>query len=135
MTLCSLSFACNGEDFPLPEPKIASYYAEPFHGRLTASGYIYDMNDMTAASMEYKFGSVVRVTNRRNGKYVDVVITDNGSFKEKYGRHIDLSKAAFAKLDKLGYGLLEVDTVLIDDSKQFRYKHGGKKFDRERYGI
>lgn len=93
------------------------------------------MNDMTAASMDYPFGTVLRVTNRRNDNYVDVVVTDTGSFKKKYGRDIDLSKAAFAKLDKLGYGLLEVDIMVINDTKTFKYKHGKVKFDKTKYGI
>ena len=124
--LCSVSYS---------KTYTASYYAEPFHGRLTASGYVYDMNDMTAASMDYPFGTVLRVTNRRNDNYVDVVVTDTGAFKKKYGRDIDLSKAAFAELDKLGYGVLDVDIEMIDDTKQFKYKHEGKKFDRDYYGI
>ena len=124
--LCSVSYS---------KTYTASYYAEPFHGRLTASGYVYDMNDMTAASMDYPFGTILRVTNRRNDNYVDVVVTDTGAFKKKYGRDIDLSKAAFAELDKLGYGVLDVDIEMIDDTKQFKYKHERKKFDRDYYGI
>ena len=124
--LCSVSYS---------KTYTASYYAEPFHGRLTASGYVYDMNDMTAASMDYPFGTILRVTNRRNDNYVDVVVTDTGAFKKKYGRDIDLSKAAFAELDKLGYGVLDIDIEMIDDTKQFKYKHERKKFDRDYYGI
>lgn len=136
MIVVSVGYACNGDLIPSPETKkIASWYGEPFDGRLTASGYVYNMNDMTAASMDYPFGTVLRVTNRRNNNYVDVVVIDRGSFKEKYGRHIDLSKAAFAKLDKLGYGLLDVDIMVIDDTKTFKYKHGKVKFDKTKYGI
>ena len=124
--LCSVSYS---------KTYTASYYGEPFHGKLTASGYVYDMNDMTAASMDYPFGTILRVTNRRNGNYVDVVVTDTGAFKKKYGRDIDLSKAAFAELDKLGYGILEVDIEMIDGTKQFKYKHGSKNFNRDHYGI
>lgn len=132
----SVGYACNGDSIPSPETKkIASWYGKQFNGKLTASGYIYNMNDMTAASMDYPFGTVLRVTNRRNDNYVDVVVTDTGSFKKKYGRDIDLSKAAFAKLDKLGYGLLDVDIIVIDDTKTFKYKHGKVKFDKTKYGI
>lgn len=136
MLMGSIGYACSGDAIPSPETKkIASWYGKPFHGRLSASGYVYDMNEMTAASMDYPFGTVLRVTNRRNDNYVDVVVTDTGSFKKKYGRDIDLSKAAFAKLDKLGYGLLEVDIMVIDDTKTFKYKHGKVKFDKTKYGI
>lgn len=132
---CMFIFASLCKTTVASDSKIASYYAEPFHGKLTASGYVYDMNDMTCASMDYKFGTVLRVTNIENGKSVNVVVTDTGSFKKKYGRDIDLSKKAFSKLDKLGKGLLAVKIDVVDSSKTFRYKRGGKKFDRNYYGI
>lgn len=115
--------------------KIASYYAEPFHGRITASGYKYNMNDMTCASMDYPFGTVLKVTNKDNGKSVKVVVTDTGSFKDKYKRDIDLSKEAFRRLDKLGKGLLNVDIEVINSDKIFRYKHGGKNINVKDYII
>jgi len=71
----------------------ASYYAEKFHGRRTASGKIYDMNKLTAAHKTLPFGTKVRVTNESNGKTVVVEITDRGPFVR--GREIDLSKKAF----------------------------------------
>lgn len=87
---------------------IASWYGEYFHGRTTYSGEKYDMNKLTAASNRYKMGTYVKVTNKANGNSVVVKINDTGAFTKKYGREIDLSKAAFAKLDKLKRGLIDV---------------------------
>lgn len=70
----------------------ASYYAEAHHGRRTASGSTFDMQDLTAAHKTLPFGSLVRVVNRWNGRSVVVRITDRGPFVE--GRVIDLSQRA-----------------------------------------
>jgi rare lipoprotein A len=71
----------------------ASYYADRFHGKKTASGKIFDMNKLTAAHKKLPFGTKVKVTNVANGKSVIVEITDRGPFIR--GREIDLSKKAF----------------------------------------
>lgn len=135
LSVSVVAIACGGEPVPLLDNKIASYYAEPFHGRTTASGYVYDMEQMTCASMDYPFGSVLKVTNLNNGKSVNVVVTDTGNFKKKYGRDIDLSKGAFRKLDKLGKGLINVKIELIDNSKTFRYKHGRPYLNEKTYWL
>ena len=62
----------------------------------TASGAMMDPNAMTAAHRTLPFGTVVRVTNRRNGKSVNVRINDRGPFIK--GRIVDLSRAAAGKL-------------------------------------
>ena len=71
----------------------ASYYGERFNGRRTASGKIFNMNKLTAAHKKLPFGTIVKVTNIKNGKSVVVEITDRGPFVR--GREIDLSKKAF----------------------------------------
>lgn len=71
----------------------ASYYGEKFNGRRTASGKIFNMNKLTAAHKKLPFGTIVKVTNLKNGKSVIVEITDRGPFVK--GREIDLSKKAF----------------------------------------
>ncbi|MEG0151624.1 MAG: septal ring lytic transglycosylase RlpA family protein [Cellulosilyticaceae bacterium] len=135
LSVGTMSLACNGADIPPPKSKIASWYGKPFHGRLTASGYVYDMEQMTCASLDYPFGSVLKVTNLDNGKNVNVIVTDTGDFKKKYGRDIDLSKKAFSKLDKIGKGLLNVKIELIDSSKSFRYKHGKPVLNEKIYWL
>jgi rare lipoprotein A len=79
------------------EKGIASWYGEPYHGRRTASGEIYDMHQLTAAHKTLAFGSVVKVTRRDTGADVKVRVNDRGPFIE--GRIIDLSYAAAKKID------------------------------------
>jgi len=88
------------------ESGVASYYAHKYHGRKTASGERFDMNDMTAAHKTLPFGTRVRVTNVSNGKSVTVRINDRGPFVK--GRVIDLSLAAAKKLDMVNAGLAQV---------------------------
>jgi rare lipoprotein A len=90
---------------------VASYYGVPFHGRATASGEIFSMDSMTAAHKQLAFGTLVRVTNRSNGKSCVVKINDRGPFIA--GRMIDLSKAAADTLDFIAQGLITVDCEII----------------------
>lgn len=86
---------------------IASWYGKPFHGRLTASGERFNMNAMTCASNSHKIGTKLLVTNKANGKSVVVKVNDTGAFK-KYGRTLDLSKGAFAKIANTNKGVINV---------------------------
>jgi len=89
----------------------ASYYAEKYHGRKTASGETFDMNALTAAHRTLPFGTVCRVTNLSNQKKVNVKINDRGPFIE--GRIIDLSKGAAKALDALKSGVIEVKIEIL----------------------
>lgn len=71
----------------------ASWYAM---NSKTASGERMNPSAMTAAHRNYRFGSKIRVTNKRNGKSVVVRINDRGPFVK--GRIIDVSKAAASQL-------------------------------------
>ena len=115
--------------------EVASWYANGFEGKTTASGYIYNSSQFTCASNKHKFGTVLKVTNKENNKSVKVVVTDTGSFDRKYGRHIDLSKKAFSSIAKLGEGLIDVNIEIVDTSKTFRYKHGNPVFKGEDYDL
>ncbi|MFM2395366.1 MAG: hypothetical protein RLZZ546_3349 [Bacteroidota bacterium] len=75
---------------------IASYYANKFNGRRTASGERFNNNKLTAAHRKLTFGTKVRVTNLRNGRSVIVKINDRGPHVR--GREIDLSRKAFMYL-------------------------------------
>ena len=72
------------------ESGIASVYA--YNGSKTASGQRANPGGLTAAHRTLPFGTMVRVTNRRNGKSVVVRINDRGPFIR--GRVIDLTPAA-----------------------------------------
>lgn len=83
----------------------ASWYGEAHHGRLMANGRPFNMHALTAASNSLPLGTSARVTAGKRS--VVVRITDRGGFG-KYGRIIDLSKAAFAKLAPTGQGIVPV---------------------------
>ncbi|MBS1560715.1 MAG: septal ring lytic transglycosylase RlpA family protein [Bacteroidetes bacterium] len=80
--------------FPMDEitDGLASWYGREFHGRRTASGRTYNMNEYTAAHRNLPFGSLIRVANPVNGKVMLVEVTDRGPFVRK--RVVDLSYAA-----------------------------------------
>jgi rare lipoprotein A len=90
----------------------ASYYADKFHNKKTASGKRYNKNKYSAAHKKLPFGTVIRVTNEANGKSVLVEITDRGPFIRS--REIDLSKKAFFDLTgNKGCGKLTVTLELF----------------------
>jgi rare lipoprotein A len=91
---------------------VASYYGRRFNGRLTANGETFDMNAMTAAHRTLPFGSMVRVTNPRNGKSVVVRVNDRGPFVE--GREIDISRAAAEEIGLINRGHGEVELELVE---------------------
>ena len=86
----------------------ASYYANKFNGRKTASGEKFRNSKLTAAHKTLPFGTKVKVTNLRNGKSVKVRINDRGPFVA--GRIIDLSKKAARRIDmdKEGVGNVKI---------------------------
>ncbi len=88
------------------ERGIASWYGEPFHGRLTANGERYDMHALTAAHRLHTFGTRLRVTNLETGRSVVVRVNDRGPFVR--GRIIDLSFAAATAIDLIGAGTARV---------------------------
>lgn len=96
----------NAEDLEFIEQGVASYYADEYHGKKTASGEIYNMNDFTAAHPYLEFGIKLLVRNLKNHKTVVVRVNDRmPNFK---GRVIDLSLAAAKKIDMISEGTVEV---------------------------
>ncbi|MFA9192591.1 septal ring lytic transglycosylase RlpA family protein [Flavobacterium sp. FZUC8N2.13] len=74
----------------------ASYYADKFNGRRTASGIRFNNRDYTAAHKKFPFGTKLKVTNEVNGKSIYVEVTDRGPFVKS--REIDLTKRAFMEI-------------------------------------
>ena len=97
------------------ENVVASFYADKFNGRRTASGEIFDTNGYTAAHKTLPFGTVLRVTNLDNGKSVNVRVNDRGPFVQ--GREIDVSKAAALELDMGGNGTAKVSLEIVDEEE------------------
>lgn len=96
----------------LRQSGIASWYGKQFHGKTTANGESFDMNALTAAHRTLPMASVVRVTNRDNGKSVVVRINDRGPYA--HGRLIDLSFAAARELGMIGRGTGNVEIEPIE---------------------
>ena len=94
------------------ETGMASYYAEKFHRRKTASGERLNNYALTAAHKTLPLGSKVIVTNLRNGKSVTVRITDRGPFVK--GRIIDLTQGAFSRIASLDKGVAKVEISVVD---------------------
>ncbi len=93
------------------EKGLASWYGEPYHGRRTASGEIYDMHEMTAAHRTLPFGTMVKVERRDTGADVKLRITDRGPFIQ--GRIIDLSYAGAKKIGLDIDGIAPVKVTVI----------------------
>lgn len=93
----------------------ASYYADKFEGKSTASGEPYKHKLKTAAHKTLAFGTMVKVTNLKNGKSVVVKINDRGPFVK--GRIIDLSKSAAQKIDGIRDGIMDVSIKVISRKK------------------
>lgn len=85
---------------------MASWYGPKFNGRVTASGQIFDQNDLTAAHRSLPFGTKLRVTNLRNGRSVLVTVNDRGPYCRN--RQLDLSLGAARRLDIIGRGTAPV---------------------------
>jgi rare lipoprotein A len=90
----------------------ASYYADKFNGRKTASGEIFENNKMTCAHRTLAFGTKVKVINIANNQSVIVVVNDRGP--QKTTREIDLSKSAFMKItENKNNGILKVNIETV----------------------
>jgi rare lipoprotein A len=90
---------------------LASYYGPGFHGRLTASGEVFDMHELVAAHRTLPLGTVARVTNLANGRSVVVRITDRGPYIK--GRILDVSKGAAQALAFVRDGLTRVRIEIL----------------------
>jgi rare lipoprotein A len=93
------------------EVGLASWYGAPHHGRRTASGEVFDMNQLTAAHRTLPFGTRVLVTNRDTGQSAELRINDRGPFVE--GRILDVSYAAARLLGAIGPGTIPVRIRVI----------------------
>jgi rare lipoprotein A len=91
---------------------VASFYAERYHGKPTASGEVFDMRALTAAHRSHKFGTKVKVTHLGNSRAVTVRINDRGPFVP--GRLIDLSRAAAEELHMAESGLARVKLEIVE---------------------
>jgi rare lipoprotein A len=94
----------------------ASFYADKFIGKKTASGEIFSQDKLTCAHNTYPFGSKVRVTNLKNGK--TVILKVNDRLHHRNPRLVDLTRAAASKLDFRKSGIIKVKIELIRSEKE-----------------
>jgi rare lipoprotein A len=76
------------------------------HGQM-ANGRYFSDDKLTAAAWAYPLGTIVRVTNKLNGKSVVVEVTDRTARRFAKTR-IDLSISAMYKIDGVVRGLVPV---------------------------
>jgi len=105
------------EDYAYDETGIASWYGPDFHGKYTANGEVYDMNDLTAAHHTLPMPSLARVTNLDNGRSIVVRVNDRGPFAK--GRILDMSRrgAQLLGFEQAGTAKVRVQ-ILAQESKQ-----------------
>jgi len=99
------------------EIKTASFYSnEEYPNSLMANGEVFDDEKFTCASWDYNFGTLLRVTNKKNDRSVRVRVTDRGPSKELYrmGRVIDLSAGAFSEIADLEQGIANISIKVIE---------------------
>lgn len=83
----------------------ASFYANKFEGRKTASGEIFRQDSLTAAHKSLPFGTMLKVTNISNDSVVIVKVNDRIG---NSSRVIDLSLKAAQQLNFVNKGLTKV---------------------------
>ena len=104
---------------------ISSWYGPDFDGKATSNGEIYDMHALTAAHKTLPMNTIVKVTNRDNGKSVVVRINDRGPFVGT--RIIDLSNKAAHQIDMVRKGTANVRLEIVGFKDQKSKNRGAKQ--------
>lgn len=97
-----------------------AWYGRKFGGRRTASGERYNPDALTMAHKTLPFGTMVKVTNPRNGKSVTLRVNDRGPTQpDRVG---DVSLAAARALGMVRAGVIDAELQVVGEvpSKQKR---------------
>ncbi|MDR3205165.1 MAG: septal ring lytic transglycosylase RlpA family protein [Deltaproteobacteria bacterium] len=126
------SYVVNGKRYYLlktaegyQEKGLASWYGEPFHGRKTASGEVYNMHELSAAHKTLPLKTWVEVKNLQTNQTMYLRINDRGPFIK--GRIIDLSKAAAEHLGTLRQGVVPVEVRAVSSETAKKLEARRKK--------
>ena len=92
----------------------ASWYGEGYRGKAMANGQPFDPDAMTCAGWAWPVGAMLRVTSVGTGRSVVVKVTDRGPAAWT-GCQLDLSRAAFARIDDLNAGRIRVRVEVLSD--------------------
>jgi rare lipoprotein A len=114
--------AASGETAYGPMEGKASWYGAQFHGRLTASGEVYDKEKFTCAHRSLPFGTYLLVKNIDNGSSVVVRVNDRGPFAKD--RVIDLSEAAARIMGIVATGTARVSFSVIPKEEALTWEGG-----------
>lgn len=90
----------------------ASFYAEDFHGKKTASGELFNMTDYSAAHRTLPFGTYLRVINLKNNYNIIVRVNDRGPYAKN--RIIDLTEGAARRIGSYNRGIVRVKAEEVD---------------------
>jgi rare lipoprotein A len=93
----------------------ASFYANKFNGRQTASGEIFNQNKLTCACNVLPFGTWIKVTNIKNGK--SAVVKVNDRLHPKMKRIVDLTRATAIALGYKSQGIVKVKVEVLGKTK------------------
>jgi rare lipoprotein A len=114
------SFAAIAFDktYNIPVQGKASWIGERFQGKKTASGELFDINDLTASHATLPFGTKVKVTSQKTKK--SVVVRVNNRSEVDNGRIIDLSKRAAEQIGLVeeGVGVVNLEVVSAGPNKE-----------------
>jgi rare lipoprotein A len=94
---------------------IASFYADKFTGRKTATGASYSHKGNTAACNILPLGTWIQVTNLKNGRSLIVQVNDRLNVKNK--RLVDMSKSGAEALGYVESGVTRVKLEVLENKK------------------
>ncbi len=92
-----------------------AWYGKKFAGRKTASGEAFNPEALTMAHKTLPFGTLVKVTNPKNGKSVTLRVNDRGPTQaDRVG---DVSYAAARRLGMLKSGVIDAEMTVLGMAK------------------
>ena len=95
------------------ETGLATWYGDDWHGKATASGERFNKHKLTAAHRTLPMGTRVRVTNTRNGRWVELRINDRGPYGKRRERIIDVAEVAAKRLDFIAAGVCPIRIEIL----------------------
>lgn len=106
---------------------VSAWYGKKAHGRRTASGGTFDSTKLTAAHRTLPFGTMVKVTNKKNNRHTVVKITDRGPTSPKYV--IDISRQAAINIGMLKQGIADVTLEIVSLPSSYTSKRNNTGLD------
>jgi rare lipoprotein A len=109
---CAINFICIAQTMS----GTASFYAQKFNGRRMANGGTFSNSGSTCACNRLPLGTRVLVTNIKNGKTLELVVTDRLAANNK--RVVDVTASAAKTLGFYSAGLTKVKVEVLGGKKK-----------------